>query len=147
MRRVLLFLAMIASAGSVSCTIWKNPPRGWAGATGGEQLERQLWKEISQQHWSSVQRHMATNFILAVPSGFHGSNEAVEYWKQLALKDYSLGNFQVQPNGADITVTYTITAATPGVEQDPVYVMSVWQEVGSRWLLMAQSVHPAKASR
>ncbi len=152
MRRVPVLLALLLlSGGCFSCTIWKNPPRGWGGATGGEQLERQLWKEISQQHWSSVQRHLASNFTLTTPAGFYGPKEALEFWKQLQLQDYSLGNFQLQPNGADVTVAYTISVSGSNGSGDgpasggvPAYVMSVWQEVGTRWLLIAQSMHPAR---
>jgi Domain of unknown function (DUF4440) len=134
-------------AGCISCTIWKNPPKGWAGATGGEQLERQFWKEVSQQHWSAVHRHLATNFTLSTPAGFFGPDEAIAHWKQLELADYSLGNFKIEPNGADVVVAYTLTLrGTKGgqpVASDPAYVISVWQEIGTRWLLIAQSTHPA----
>jgi hypothetical protein len=148
MQWVPLLLSMVLCAGCLSCTIWENPPKGWAGATGGEQLERQLWREIAQQNWPEVERHLATNFTLAVPNGFLGPGEAMQYWKQLQLQDYSLGDFKIKPNGADVTVAYTAvvhgTRQGEPVSADPMHVMSLWQEVGGRWVLIAQSVHPAQ---
>jgi hypothetical protein len=127
--------------------MWKNPPRGWAGATGGEQLERQFWKDVADQHWSGLQRHLASKFTLTTPEGFFGADQALEHWKQLELQDYSLGNFKVEPNGADVVVSYTLTLrgtrAGQPMSSAPTYVMSVWQEVGPRWLLIARSTHPA----
>ena len=38
-------------AWAAACSMWKNPPKGWAGATGGEQLERLLWEEVKAKNW------------------------------------------------------------------------------------------------
>jgi hypothetical protein len=93
---------------------------------------------------------MATNFTLTTPAGFYGPKEALQYWKQLELQDYSLGDFQLQPNGADVTVAYTMTMrggnGAQALTANPAHVMSIWQEVGTRWLLIAQSMHPAKTT-
>ena len=110
-------------------------------------MERQFWKDVADQHWSALRRHMASNFTLTTPAGFFGADQALEHWKQLELQDYSLGDFKIQPNGADVVVSYTLTLrgtrAGQPVAMDPTYVMSVWQEVGPRWLLIARSTHPA----
>jgi hypothetical protein len=142
MRLVPAFLVVaLLCCASISCTIWENPPKGWAGATGGEHLDRMLWQEIARQNWGELRKHLAENFSLTTSSGSFGPEQALEHWRQLGIQEYSLGEFQVKPNGPDMVVIYTMTrAGSPQTER----VMSVWQEVGPRWILIAHSALPAQ---
>ena len=49
-------LVLLLATTMSSCNLWKNPPKGWAGATGGEQLERLLWDEIKAKNWAELDK-------------------------------------------------------------------------------------------
>ena len=124
-----------------ACTMWEKPASGWSGATGGEQLERQFWKDISKQNWSELQKHLAPNFTAVTPGGKLDRNGSLTYWRSLQLTEYALGEFAVRQNGADFVVTYTLTRPTGSANSSAsaLHMMSVWQEVSDRWLMIAHS--------
>ncbi|HEX3156264.1 MAG TPA: hypothetical protein VHV32_16675, partial [Candidatus Angelobacter sp.] len=54
-----------------------------------------------------------------------------------------MGEVQVYPEGADMKVTYIfhLQTSTPGTASPEGFrVMSVWQELKSRWMLSATSI-------
>jgi hypothetical protein len=68
----------------------------------------------------------------------------LEQWKNAPVQDFSLGELQVQPEGPDMKVTYTLqiqaagtAAATTGLQ-----VVSVWQQLKKGWVLSATSMTP-----
>src|SRR5689334_5120132 len=104
---VAVFVLMLITT---SCTMWKSPPKGWSGATGGEQLERQLWNEIKDKNWSELEKHLAPLFVANSSNATHDRAAAIARWKQFELQSVSLADVQVQPAGADFVVTATVTA-------------------------------------
>ena len=126
-----------------SCTMWKNPPKGWNGATGGEQLERLFWDDIKAKDWSELDKHLAPMFVASSPGATRERSAAIEHWKQYDLQSVSLSEVQVQTAGADFVVTATVTAtgtvAGKPIPPEPVHTMSVWQQVSKGWIVVAHS--------
>ena len=120
-----------------------GPPKhpSWKNATGGEAHERLMWQAIREGDWRNFEQHLAPAFV-GVDWDGKGYDRAgwVEHWKASAIRDYSLGEITVQPEGADMVVTYLATL--PGTAPDQLRVVSVWQEVKAHWILTASSLTP-----
>jgi hypothetical protein len=126
-----------------SCNMWKNPPKGWAGATGGEQLERLLWDDIKAKNWKDVDQHLEPNFIATTSTARFDKAASLERWKAYELQSVSLADVQVQTAGADFIVTATMTASgTAGgkpIASEPIKTMTVWQQVSKGWVAVAHT--------
>jgi ketosteroid isomerase-like protein len=137
------FLAVLLVVVLSSCTMWKNPPKGWAGATGGEQLERLFWDDIQSKNWTSLEKHLEPMFVATSPNATRDRAEAISHWKTYDLQSVNLADIQVHTAGADFTVTaiVTVTGTADGkpIASEPVHTMTVWQQVGSRWVAVAHS--------
>ncbi len=109
-----------------------------------------MWKAMQAGEWKDVEAHMAPTFVLLDADGVHDRAAAMERMKQMKVTEVSLGEFQTQPNGADMTVTYTAmlrgTSNGKQLSSEPMRVMSVWQSVKRGWIQVAQArVTPAPA--
>jgi hypothetical protein len=139
-RVAVVAVLMLAATG---CTMWKNPPKGWAGATAGEQLERLWWKDMQAKDWKELDKHLASTFTAVTPAGSYSRTEFLEQLKGLELDDYSLGEFNTQLNGRDFVVSYVIhlrgTRAGQPLPSEPLRMMSVWQQVRKGWILIAHA--------
>jgi hypothetical protein len=66
--------------------------------------------------------------------------------KAFDITDFHVGEIASQPAGADLVVTYVInlkgTINGQPLPAGPFTMMSVWQEVGGKWLLIAHSTNP-----
>lgn len=126
-----------------SCSMWKNPPKGWGGATGGEQLERLFWDDVKAKNWSELEKHLSPMFVANSPDATRDRAAALEHWKQYELQSVSLADVQVQTAGADFIVTATLTATgTVGgkaMPSQPIHTMSVWQQVSKGWIVVAHT--------
>src|SRR5436853_2082077 len=88
------------------CTVWhERPAKTWSDVTGGESLERVLWRDIKAKDWKDLEPHLAPNFVLVTPSGSFDRIAALEHWKGLELEDYTLGDFNIQLNGDTYVVS------------------------------------------
>jgi len=141
-----LLLAMSFSLGG--CTMWSQPKSSaWSNATGGEQFERLLWQAIKAKDWQAVDSRLASTFVAVGPEGAMDKQAFLAALKTMQLDDYSLGDFQVQPNGPDFSVTYTaeMRLSTPqGSREVHVRGLSVWQQQKKGWACIAESHSPAK---
>jgi hypothetical protein len=126
-----------------SCSVWKNPPKGWNGATGGEQLEGLFWEDIKAKNWSELDKHLAPTFVDHSPDATRDRAAALERWKKYDLQSVSLADVQVQTAGADFIVTSTLTAtgtvAGKPIPTEPIHTMSVWQQVSKGWIVVAHT--------
>jgi hypothetical protein len=126
-----------------SCSMWKNPPKGWAGVTGGEQLERLFWDDIKAKNWTELDKHLAPMFVANSPDATRDRAAALEHWKQYDLQSVNLADVQVQTAGADFVVTSTLTATgTVGgkpIPPQPIHTMTVWQQVSQGWIVVAHT--------
>src|SRR3954454_19595835 len=84
-----------------SCSMWKNPPKGWNGATGGEQLERLFWEDIKAKNWQELDRHLSPTFVANSPAATRDRAASLERWKAYDLQSFSLAEVQVSSAGAD----------------------------------------------
>jgi Domain of unknown function (DUF4440) len=125
------------------CTIGKEPKHPtWKNATGAEQYERLMWQAIRDKNWTDVQYHLAATFVGVNAKGQSLDRAGwVEYWKTAPVNDFSLGELAVQPNGANMAVTYVLRL-NAGVSSSAFRVVSVWQENKGGWMLIATSATP-----
>jgi hypothetical protein len=121
----------------------KHP--AWNSATGAEQYERLMWQAIHDQDWANIERHLAPTFAGVNAAGRLFDRAGwLEYWKNAHLREYSLGEVAVQPQGADMVVTYVVHLGpeASGAANSGLRVVSVWQEIKGRWTLIATSATP-----
>ncbi len=129
------------------CTMWdaqKNP--SWKMATSSEHLTELFWQDIQKKNWRDIEAHVAPTAILVGPPGVLHREQFIAHLKQFEITDFHIGEISSQPAGADMVVTYVInlkgTMNGQPVPAEPITMMSVWQEVGGKWLLIAHSFHP-----
>jgi hypothetical protein len=126
-----------------SCTMYSKPKAGFAGATGGEQLEREMWNAIKAKDWKTLDHHLAPTFVGASNAATRDRAAMLERWKSWNLQSVSVGDVQVQSAGADFIVTAVITIAgslggEPAPSQ-PIRTMTVWQQVSKGFVAVAHS--------
>ncbi|MFB3916752.1 MAG: nuclear transport factor 2 family protein [Terriglobales bacterium] len=129
----------LAAAG---CTLWKEKPVSeWSQATGGEHLERLFWKDLQAREWARLEDHMSATYVFQTPRGSLDRAGTLEHMKKLHLTDYSLGDFQIQPSGHDMIVTYTAvvrgTFDGQPLSATPIRMMTVWQRAKKGWMAIA----------
>ena len=138
------FVSFVVSVLLLGCA---GPPKhpSWKNATGGEAHERLMWQAIRDGDWRDFEQHLAPAFVGVDWSGKSFDRAGwVERWKAAEIRDYSLGEITVQPAGADMVVTYVVTL--PGAPAQRIRVVSVWQQVKSRWILTVSSMTPVHTS-
>ncbi|HEY2171068.1 MAG TPA: nuclear transport factor 2 family protein [Candidatus Angelobacter sp.] len=140
MRFLLTLMAVAVFAGCAGEP--KHPT--WTNATGAEHAERLMWQSIQSKDWASVERHLSPTFLGVMANGRTLDRAGwVEQWQSAQVREFSMGEVQVYPEGADMKITYIfhVQASTPGPESPEGFrVMSVWQDVKSRWMLSAISI-------
>jgi hypothetical protein len=128
---------------ATSCTMWKNPPKGWKGATGGEQLERLFWDDIKAKNWADLSMHLEPMFVSIAVDARRDRDASLERWKQYQVQSVSVTEVQVQTAGTDFIVTAKVTltgsAAGKPLPSQPVTTMTVWQQVSKGWVAVAHS--------
>jgi ketosteroid isomerase-like protein len=137
---------------SILTGCWKQPSRyNWSNAPGTEQYERLMWQAIRDKDWTEVERHLAPAFVGSDARGRSYDRAAwIEHWKATQIRDFSLGEVAVQPDGADMVVTYEVRLNGEESGQPllsaPVRMVSVWQQLKKGWILIAQSGTPVTGS-
>jgi hypothetical protein len=139
-----VWLCILASgcAGEPKHPTWKN-------ATGAEQNERLMWQSIQGKDWANVERHLSPMFVGVTADGRMFDRAGwLQQWQSAQVGEFSLGEMQVQPEGTDMKVTYIFHVQASAVGPLPsagLRVISIWQDIKSRWLLSAISITPIKA--
>ncbi|MGC2322572.1 MAG: DUF4440 domain-containing protein [Terriglobales bacterium] len=150
--RIFLLCGLVAAlALGSACTVWKEKTApSWSGATGAEQFERLLWRDVKAQHWADVEAHLAPSFVSVHGGGTRDRAETMKYLKSLTLTEYTLGDFSTTSNGTDFVVTYTarVTGTWQGrpLPSEPIHMMTVWQPVTKSWVAIAHSESQAMPS-
>ena len=116
----------------------------WTNATGAEQHERLMWQAIQGKDWVNVQRSLSPTFVGVNAEGRMFDRAGwLELWKNAQVTEFSLGELQVQPEGPDMKVTYILHMPASGTGAPAGQrVVSVWQQLKTRWLLSATSITP-----
>jgi len=126
-----------------ACTMYSKPKSGFAGATGGEQLEKQLWDDIQKKDWKDLEPRLASMLVTTSPDSTRDRAATLDHWKKWELQSVSVSDVQVQSAGADFVVTATVTVTgtlngAPAPSQ-PVHTMTVWQQVKKGFVVVAHS--------
>jgi len=117
----------------------------WKNATEAEQHERLMWQSIQGKDWANVERRLSPTFVGVNAEGRMFDRAGwLELWKNAQVTEFSLGELQVQPEGPDMKVTYILSLPASGKGPAPPSqrVVSVWQQLKTRWLLSATSITP-----
>jgi hypothetical protein len=126
-----------------ACAVYTKPKSGFAGATGGEQLERQFWNDIKAKDWKDLAPRLAPSFTFSSATGARDRAASMELWKAWNLESVTLSEVQVQSAGADFVVTASVTiAGTRGGQAapaQPIHTMTVWQQVSKGFVAVAHS--------
>ena len=132
-----MMFALLSSCAGVP----KHPT--WTNATGAEQNERLMWQAIHDKDWANVERHLSPTFVGVIPDGrIFDRASWLQLWQSTDVREFLQGELQVRPEGQDMKVTYIFQVQTPilGSAPEGFRVMSVWQDVKSRWILSAISI-------
>lgn len=142
MRKHLLVPVVVLCLIATGCSLWGKRAPGFAGATGGEQLQRAFLDGIKNKNWTEVEQRLSANFILVTPAGVYDRAAAMEAIRSFDLKGYTLSDVSVRPQGADVVISYLISADGTmngsALPSEPQRVVSTWQEVSGRWVLISQ---------
>ena len=137
---LLLFLAFTGCYKEPGKLNWKNAP-------GAEQHERLMWQAIQGQRWDEVEHHLAPTFVGVNSTGQKLDRAGwVEYWKAHPPGDFSPGEFSVQPDGADMVISYTAHVGGAPFNGAGMQVLSVWQQLKGGWVLISQSITPVASN-
>lgn len=141
---VILVLLMVLACSS--CTMWGEKKHAeWKSATSGEQLVRLFWNDVKSKDWKTLEQHVGSGFIGISTNGTSDHAKVMEHLRAMDLKDFQIGEVESKAAGADLIVTYTITASGTVNGQplpSPLRMMSVWQELKHGWVLVAHSTVP-----
>jgi hypothetical protein len=141
LKTLALPLAFLLAAGMVGCTLFptKNTPT-LASTTSAEQNERILWQMVEKQQWDKIAPLFSTTLVWSVDGRRLTSDQVVPYLKSLKLKDAQVRDASFQPNGADMTVSYTLELSGGSGALREFSVFSVWQQLkNGGYVLIAHS--------
>jgi hypothetical protein len=150
MHRPVTFFLLILSVLTLSgCTKWaeKSHP-SWKEATSGEHLVNLFWGEVKAKNWMGLESHVAAEFMSVNAKGSMDRAALMEHLKGIDLQSFQIGEVETRPAGKDLLVSYVITArgshGGQPIPETPIRMMSVWQELGHGWVLVAHSDGGAK---
>jgi len=133
----------------VSCTEGEPPHlQSWKDATGAEAYERLFWKAIKDGDFASAERRLAPIYTLTTPAGIRARDKTIEYFRSLNLKQIDIADVRVDPEGADMVVSYVAALETkPSSVPLRYYMTTVWQQVKGGWVAICHSEVPAPTQR
>ncbi|HEV7552966.1 MAG TPA: nuclear transport factor 2 family protein [Candidatus Angelobacter sp.] len=136
-------LTLMAFAMLAGCAGEPKHPT-WNNATGAEQHERLMWQSVQSKDWTNVERRLSPTFTGVTPDGRMLDRVAwVQQWQNSQVREFSLGEVQVHPEGSDMKVTYIFHVQASGIGPVPpggLRVVSIWQDIKGRWTLSATSI-------
>lgn len=105
-----------------------------------------MWQAIHGKDWREVEYHLAPAFTGVNAAGKRFDRAGwMEYWKANQIQDFYLGEVAVQPNGADMVVTYSLRLTPPFTSPGgDLSIVSVWQQLKGGWVLISQSETPVR---
>lgn len=145
MRRIQVWGVLVSLAWLMGCTVYgQKPVKALSDATGGEGLERALWRDIQHKDWKDLENHTASIFVYQTTSGKLDRAAALEQIEKMDVSEYSIGELSTELHGNVFVVTYTVTLRGT-LDGQPLpdrgeRRMSVWQQQKSGWMLIAHAV-------
>ena len=144
MRELKLFFALTSALLLAACTEGKPPQsQGWSAATGAEAYERQWWKSIQAGDFKTAEWHLAPIYTLTTPAGIRDRDHALQYFQNLQLSNFEIGELEVKPEGSDMVVSYVATVQTRSSSAPQRYYMAtVWQQGKRGWMAIVHTETP-----
>jgi hypothetical protein len=144
MRKIWMTTLLAAVIGLSGCTIYgvKNPPT-LKSSTSAEQYERILWTSVKEKKWLVVPGMLGANVMYSAGGKVLSKDQVQPYLQGLNLSDFNISQMVVKPNGPDMSLSYTLQISSAGGSPQTYTALSVWQQVGSGWILIAHSEQPA----
>ena len=143
-RRMVALILLFAT--TTACNMWSKPPKGWSGATGGEQIENLFWHDVLAKDWKEVDRHLASTFSATGPAGIADRAAYLKSLQDAGIIEATLSDCSVQTNGGDMIVACKLHARTAKVPDATYATLSVWQQLKKGWVMVAHS-HTLLASK
>jgi hypothetical protein len=144
MRKIWMTTLLAAVMSLSGCTIYgvKNPPT-LKSSTSAEQYERILWTSVKEKKWLAVPGMLGANVMYSAGGKVLSKDQVQPYLQGLKLSDFNISQMVVKPNGPDMSLSYTLQISSAGGSPQTYTALSVWQQVGSGWILIAHSEQPA----
>ena len=144
MRKIWITTVLAAVMSLSGCTIYgvKNPPT-LKSSTSAEQYERILWTSVKEKKWLAVPGMLGANVMYSAGGKVLTKDQVQPYLQGLKLSDFNISQMVVKPNGPDMSRSYTLQISSAGGSPQTYTALSVWQQVGSGWILIAHSEQPA----
>jgi hypothetical protein len=135
-----LLAAALATVGLSGCTVYgeKKPPT-LKSTTSAEQFERLFWAAVKAKNWQQITGMLAANVMYNVGGKVLSKDQVLPYLQGLNIGDFTISNMVVKPNGVDMTLSYTLQISTAGGPLQSFTAISVWQQVGSGWILIVHT--------
>lgn len=134
-------IALALAISCVACTMWSKPAKGWAGQTGGDNIERLFWDDVVHKDFAKVDAHVSSSFVGSGPTGAMDRAAFLQWLHAAGISGVRLNDCSNRVNGADVIIT--CVAERDGAASGRVNTLSVWQEYKKGWLLVAHSETPA----
>jgi limonene-1,2-epoxide hydrolase len=125
----------------LSCTEGKPPHlQSWKDATGAEAYEGSFWKALQDGDFASAERRLAPIYTLTTPAGIAGRDKAMAYFRSLDLRHIEIADIRVDPEAADMVVSYQATVHTRSSSAPARYYMTtVWQQAKGGWIAICHT--------
>lgn len=129
----------------VGCTLYpvKNPPT-LDTTTSAEQHERIFWKFVEKQQWMQAESVLASTTVWTLPGHTLHHDDVKAYLQQQQVTEYAVRDVTLEPNGADMTVVYTLVKAFPDGRTQNYAAVSVWQQLKRGWVMILHSEQPQR---
>ena len=135
-------LAVTLVFSSVACTMWSKPAKGWAGATGGENIEKLFWDDVVNKNFTKVEAHVSSSFAGSSPAGPMDRAAFLQQLRSQPITAVNLSDCATHLNGADVIIACVVQRT--GARPEKVSTLSVWQEYKKGWLMVAHSEAPSQ---
>jgi hypothetical protein len=138
-----LLAAALATIGLSGCTIFgeKKPPT-LQSTTSAEQYERLYWSAVKAKNWQQLPGMLAANVMYNAGGKLLSKDQVVPYLQGLNISDFTISNLVVKPNGADMTLSYTLQLSSASGPLQTLTAISVWQQVAQGLILIAHTEQP-----
>ncbi len=138
-----LLAAALATLGLSGCTFYgeKKPPT-LKSTTSAEQYERIFWSAVKAKNWLQLPGMLAANVMYSVGGKVLSKDQVVPYLQGLNIADFNISNMVVTPNGADMTLSYTLQLSPASGPLQTLTAISVWQQVAQGWILIVHTEQP-----
>jgi hypothetical protein len=138
-----LLAAALVTVGLSGCTIFgeKKPPT-LQSTTSAEQYERLYWSAVKAKNWQQLPGMLAANVMYNAGGKLLSKDQVVPYLQGLNISDFTISNLVVKPNGADMTLSYTLQLSSAGGPLQTLTAISVWQQVAQGLILIAHTEQP-----